>query len=75
VITLRLVAGLGAAAAGRRRSVHQGVGRLQGMTGAAAEGEEESEDCEVATKWGNRTAPGPCGAKAVQVDVSFWRGP
>lgn len=75
MITLRLVAGMGAAATGQRRSVHQVVGRLQGMTGATAEGEEESEDCEVATKLGNRKAPGPGGAKAVHVDVSFWRGP
>jgi hypothetical protein len=75
VITLRLFVGMGAPAMGLRRSAHHVVGRLQGGTGAAADGEEESEDCEVAMKSGNRKAPGPDGAKAVHVDVNFWRGP
>lgn len=67
VTTLRLVVGLGAPAAGLRISAHRVVGRLQGGTGAAADGEEESEDCEVATKSGNwegtgtrRSEGGPC---------------
>jgi hypothetical protein len=74
VITLRLNAGVGAPAMGRRRSVHQVVGRWRGTTEAAADGEEESEDRIVAMRTGNRKAPGPGGAKAVRVDVSFWRG-
>ena len=73
MITLRLVMGLGAAVAGRKRSVRQVVGRLRGTTSAAADGSEESEDCVVAVKSGNREAPGPGGAKAVRVDVNFWR--
>jgi hypothetical protein len=73
VITLRLAAGLDAPAVGRRRSVHQVVGRSRGTTGATADGEEESEDCIVAEKSGNWSAPGPGGAKAVRVVVSFWR--
>jgi hypothetical protein len=36
-------------------------------------GEEGSEDCVVAVKSGNRLALGPGGAKAVRVDVNFWR--
>jgi hypothetical protein len=48
---------------------------VQGTTGAAAEGEEESEDCIGAEKSGNWKAPGPGGAKAVRVGVSFWREP
>lgn len=49
------------------------VGRVRGKTGATADGEEESEDCKVAMKPGNRTASEPGRAKAVRVNVNFWR--
>ena len=75
MITLRLGVGLDAPTPRLRRSVHQVVGRLQGTTGATAEGEEESEDCIVAEKSGNWSAPGPGGAKAARVDVIFRRAP
>ena len=75
MITLRLDVGSDAPAAGLRRSVCQVVGRTRGMTGAAADGAEESEDREVARKSGNWKAPGPGRAKAVHVDVNFWREP
>jgi hypothetical protein len=75
VTNFRLASGWGAPAAGRRRSNPQVVGRSRGTTGAAAEGEEESEDRVVATTSGNRKALGPGRAKAVRVGENFWRAP
>jgi hypothetical protein len=69
--SLRLV---GVPGVGLRTNALRVVGRTQGTTVAATDGEEESEDCIGAKTLGNWKAPGPSRAKAVRVSVNFWRG-
>ena len=57
-----------------KKSARNGVGWLQGATGAPADEARESEGCEVAATPGNGVAPGPGRAKAARVDVIFRRG-
>jgi len=58
-----------------KKRVRAEVGRRQGATGAAADGDEGVGGLRSSDEVGERLAFGPGGAKAARVDVIFRRAP